>query len=482
MFERIFRLSENNTTARREILAGATTFLTMAYIIVVQPMVLTGQLTGKPTGMDFGAVTTATCLAAFIATTIMALYARYPIAQAPGMGENFFFVLNLLPAAAGMIAVQVAAGKMAADSTTPWQIGLGVVFYSGIIFLLLSTLGVREKIMDALSPSLRNGVAAGIGLFIALLGLKMSGLIIAHGDSMTLNPAILSPDLIVFFCGLTITAALHARRVPGSIFIGIVVATLLALALRYGLPHCGDRIANAAIVKESALMTKFHVTGELTSAPPSIAPTLFKMDLVNSLSLPMIPYILIFLFMVLFDTLGTLVGIAEQAGFIKDDKLPRAKEALTSDAIGAATGAALGTSTVTSFIESAAGVEQGGRTGLTSLTTAVLMLAALFFAPIISMVGSYSPITSPALVIVGAMMLANVAKIDWKNYSECIPAFLVVVGVPMTGSIADGLALGFIFHPAIKLLAGQGREVKFIGYLMAAILLAYLIFVRMQLK
>lgn len=479
MLDRIFRLSENNTTVRTELLAGLTTFLTMAYIIVMQPMVLSGRLSGIDTEMNFGAVTAATCIAAALASAIMGLYGRYPIAQAPGMGENFFFVLGMLPAAALMIAEQVKAGKIVAGSTTPWQVGLGVVFYSGIIFLLLSMFGVREKIMNAISPSMRNGIAVGIGLFIVLLGMESATVLLKSSDTgWKLNTHFASPDLIVFFFGLLITAALHARRVRGSIIIGVFATTVLAAGLKYGLPYLGHWAADSAIVQNSMLMKQFALASGLIAAPPSIQPTLWKLDLVSPLSWTMAPFILIFLFMVLFDTIGTLVGVAEQASLIRDDRLPRARQALMSDAIGTVAGAALGTSTVTSFIESAAGVEQGGRTGLTAVCTAMLFLLALFFSPIIDMIGSYRVITAPALIVVGAMMMRNVTKIDWDNYAECLPAFLAIAGIPLCYSIADGLALSFIAYPFVKLLSGQGRDVKWLSYAMAAVLVTYFIAVR----
>ncbi len=481
MFDRFFRLSENKTSVRTELLAGLTTFLTMAYIIVVQPTVLSGRMFDIQTGMDFGAVTTATCIAAALASGIMGLYGRYPIAQAPGMGENFFFVLTMLPAAAAMIAAEVKTGLVPAGSTTPWQVGLGVIFYSGLLFLLLSMLGVRGKLMEAISPSMRNGIAIGIGLFIVLIGMDSTGLLLKdRGTGWTLNPRFASPDIIVFFFGLLVTAALHARRIRGSIVWGIVAATLFSVALKLGLPYLGEGVMASPLVKNSMLMTRFTLADRVMAAPPSIAPTLCKLDLVGALAWPMLPFILIFLFMVLFDTLGTLIGVAEQAGLIRDNRLPRARQALMSDALGTVSGAALGTSTVTSFIESAAGVEQGGRTGLTALCAAVLFLLALFFSPIIDMIGSYRPITAPALIIVGSMMMRNVTKIDWDNYAESLPTFLIIAGIPLTFSIADGLALGFIAYPLVKLLAGQGRDVKWLMYVMAVVLVAYFAIVRVQ--
>ena len=479
MLDRLFRLTENRTTVRTELVAGLTTFLTMAYIIVVQPAVLSGAMSGEPTGMDFGAVTTATCLAAALASAIMGLYGRYPIAQAPGMGENFFFVGSMLPAAAVMIAAQVSAGQSVLDATTAWQIGLGVVFYSGVLFLILSMLGVREKLMEAVSPSMRNGIAIGIGLFIALIGLRSANLVRIK-DGLEINPEFASPDLVVFFFGLIVTAGLHALRVRGSIIWGILAATAFAVGLKFGLPLLGESVTASPLVKNSMLVNQFAVAAHVVARPPSVAPTLLKMDLVGALSWPMLPFILIFLFMVLFDTLGTLIGVAEQAGLIKDNRLPRARQALMSDALGTVAGAALGTSTVTSFIESAAGVEQGGRTGLTAVCAAVFFLLALFFSPIIDMIGSYPSITAPALIVVGSMMMRNVTKVDWDNYAECMPTFLIIIGIPMTYSIADGLALGFIAYPIIKLLAGQGRDVKWLMYAMAVVLVAYFMIVRVQ--
>ncbi len=476
MLDKFFKLSEHNTTIRTELLAGLTTFLTMAYIIFVQPAVLSGEMFGFSTGMDFGSVTTATCLAAALATLIMGLYARYPIAQAPGMGENFFFVFSVIPAAAVAFAVQIDAGE-----TSAWQVALGVVFLAGVLFLLLTLFGVREMLLEAISPSMRNGIAIGIGLFIAFIGLQNTGLVLKDpGTAVKLNPKFASPDLIVFFFGLLVTAGLHARRVRGSIIWGILASTVLAVMLRLAMPYLPEVVSQSKLVTESMLMTRFSIAGSLVSAPPSMTPTMLKMDLVHALSWSMAPFILIFLFMDLFDTLGTLIGVSEQAGLVKDNKLPRANRALMSDAVGTVAGAALGTSTVTSFIESAAGVEQGGRTGLTAVTTGLLFIAALLFYPIIEMVGSYPPITAPALVVVGSMMMRNVMKIDWSNYAESMPTFLIIIGIPMTYSIADGLALGFIAYPIIKLTAGQGREVKWLMYVMAIVLVAYFLLIRME--
>src|SRR5215470_478219 len=378
MIERIFKLTENGTNVRVEVLAGFTTFLTMAYIIVVQPAVLSGKMFGMDTGLDFGAVTTATCISAAVATAIMALYARYPIAQAPGMGENFFFVFSTVPAAT------------AAGFANGWEVALGVVFVSGVLFLILSLIGLRELIFNSISTSLKNGIAAGIGLFIAFIGLQQAGVIVKDpSTAVTMNSHFASPDLIIFFVGVLTTAILHARRVRGSILWGIIVATALACLLKIILPHMPAAISAMRDVSESMLATRFEFAKGIVAPPPSLGPTFLKMDTVHALTPAMLPFVFVFLFMLTFDAIGTLIGVCEQAGFMRDNKLPRAKQAMVSDAIGTVAGAALGTSTVTSFIESAAGVEAGGRTGLTGLIVAALFLVALFFSPLIAMIGGY---------------------------------------------------------------------------------------------
>ena len=467
MLERLFCLSENQTNARTEVLAGVTTFLTMAYIIFVQPAVLSGAMFNKATGMDFGAITTATCLSAALATAIMALYARYPIAQAPGMGENFFFVFSAIPAAA------------AAGFANAWEVALGAVFISGVLFLILSLVGLREMIFNAVSPSLKNAIAAGIGLFIAFIGLQNAGLILKDpGTAVKMNAHFASPDLLIFFAGLLLTAVLHARKVRGSILWGIAGATILAVVFKLALTCLPRLTAAYPVAAKSMLVERFSFATGIVAAPPSLAPTFLRMDLAHALTPKMLPFIFVFLFMLVFDAIGTLIGVCEQAGFIQDNKLPRAKQAMLSDAVGTVAGAALGTSTVTSFVESAAGVEQGGRTGLTGLVVAALFLLALFFSPLIAMVGSYPPITAPALVMVGAMMIQNVAKIEWRDYSESVPAFLTMIGIPLSYSIADGLALGIISYPIIKLFSGKGQEVGWLTYALAVVLVAYFVFVR----
>jgi AGZA family xanthine/uracil permease-like MFS transporter len=442
LLERFFHLSNRGTSVRTEVLAGVTTFLTMAYIIFVQPAVLSTDLVGKPTGLDFGAVLVATCIGSALASILMGLVADYPIALAPGMGENFFFVT-------------VVMGLAALGVPDPWQTALGMVFLSGVVFLLLTLLRVREAVIDAISPSMRNGIAVGIGLFIAFIGLRNGGLIVPKpGTLLGLNTHLASADVGVFALGLVVSSVLLVRRVRGSLLWGILAAAGLALVLGrihyggiLGLPHVGR-------------------------------PAWFALDLPRAVQPSLVPFVIVFLFMGLFDTVGTLVGVAEQAGLMENDRLPRANRALLVDATGITAGACLGTSTITCFIESAAGVSAGGRTGLTAIVTGILFLLALLFGPLVRMVGAYPPLTAPALVLVGTMMIQNARKIAWDDPSEAIPVFLTIVGIPLSYSIADGLALGFASYPVVKLLGGRGREVGWLAYVMGALLIAYFLFVR----
>ena len=448
MLARFFKFRENNTTLRTEIGAGLTTFLTMAYIVFLQPAILSGKLFGMETGMDFGAVMTATCLAAALATALMGLLANYPIAQAPGMGENFFFVFTVIPAAGAAIAAHGWKGVEA------WQVALGVVFISGVLFVLINLLRVRQILIDAVSPSLKNGIAVGIGLFIAFIGLKNAGIVVnSSGTLVTLTEDLTSANVLVFGVGIAVTFFFLIRNIRGSFIWGIIAALGVALILG---------------------KTRY---GGIVDPPPSLSPTLFKMDIIHTVLSPDLwALIIIFLFMDIFDTLGTLIGVAEQAGFIKNNRLPRAGKAMVSDAVGTVAGAVMGTSTVTSFIESSAGVAQGGRTGFTSLVTAGFFLLTLFFSPLVKTVAEYSPITAPALVTVGALMCRNVVKIDWKDYSEYIPAFLVLLGIRIRNSIADGIAWGFISYPFLKVIAGRGKECHWLIYLLGGLFVLRYIF------
>ena len=433
------------TTAKTEVIAGITTFLTMAYILFVQPAVLSTDFTGKPTGLDFGAVLFATCIVSGVASIVMGLWAKYPIALAPGMGENFFFVSVIMSLAAAGVA-------------EPWRVALGIVFISGVLFLILSIAGVREAVLDSISPSMRNAIAAGIGLFVAFIGLRNGGLIVPHpGTLVTLNPSLMSADVAVFAVGLIAAAVLHIRGVRGAILIGIIAAAAAA-----------------------AVLGKIHYTGVL-GFPQVTTPAAFRFDLANALNPRLLPFVAVFLFMNVFDTIGSVVGVTQQAGLIRDGKLPRAERVLVVDAAGTVLGAALGTSTIVAYIESAAGVSAGGRTGLTAIVAGCLFFVALLFSPLIGMIGNYLPITAPALIIVGAMMMSNASRIEWDDASESVPAFLTLVGIPLTYSIADGLALGFISYPILKLLTGRGRQIGKMSYAIAALLVFYFVFIRASL-
>jgi adenine/guanine/hypoxanthine permease len=445
VLDRYFRLSARGTDVRTELLAGLTTFLTMAYIVFVQPAVLSTDFAGHPTGLDLGAVLVATCIGSALASILMGMVADYPIALAPGMGENFFFVT-------------VVMGVTALGIPDAWQTALGMVFLSGLAFILLTLVRLREAVIDAISPAMRNGIAVGIGLFIAFIGLKNGGIIVDKpGTLVGLAGSLASADVAVFGLGLVVSSVLAARRVRGAMLWGILAAAGLALAL--------GKIGFHGIVG----LPTVHVRA------------LFAMDVGRALQPALVPYIVVFLFMGLFDTVGTLVGVAEQAGLMQDNRLPRANRALLVDATGITAGACLGTSTITCYIESAAGVAAGGRTGLTAVAAGVLFLLAMCFGPLVEMIGRYLPITAPALVLVGGMMMQNARKIDWGEPSEAVPVFLTVVGIPLSYSIADGLALGFVSYPVVKLLAGRGREVHWLAYVMGALLVVYFLAVRSRL-
>ena len=435
MLEKLFRLQESGTTVKREIVAGCTTFMTLSYIIFVQPAVLSAA------GMDPGAVMAATCITSAFAMVLMALLANYPIALAPGMGHNFYFTFTVC------LTLGVS-----------WQNALGAVFVAGVLFILLFFIGLREKVMTILPVSLRNAIPAGIGLLIALVGLEWAGLIVDHPATHVTLGNLKSPPALLSLFGVIVIAILFALKVRGAILIGILASTVVGLITG---------------------MVKFQ---GVVSAPPSIAPTFLKLEIPNIFVRPeMIAIIFIFIFLDLFDTVGTLVGVGEQGGFMVDGKLPKARQALLSDAVATSTGALLGTSTVTSYIESASGISAGGRTGLTNIVTAILMLLALFFRPLIQMVGAgypigentfLYPIVAPALIIVGSLMLKNVVSIDWDDATESIPAFLTLLLMPLTISITEGIAFGFISYSLLKLVTGQGKQVHWLIYLFAVLFVA----------
>jgi len=417
-----FGFTEHGTDLRTELAAGLATFLTMSYIIFVQPAVLGAA------GMDKGAVFTATCLASALACIIMGLYANYPIAQAPLMGENFFFAYTVV----------LSMGYS-------WEKALALVFISGLAFLALTLTKLREKLVDAVPENMKYAIAAGIGLFVTLIGFKEAGLIVACPSTLVRLGAITSAPVLVAMAGLVSMAALAAKNIKGAVLAGIFVSAVLAYA--------------AGLSKYAGFV----------SLPPSMAPTLFKLDLSGLMTPDALAVVLIFLFMSLFDTLGTLLGVGVQAGLMKNGRLERVSKALLSDAVATTAGALMGTSTVSSYIESSTGVAQGGRTGLTAVTVGVLFLLSLFFSPLVGSVNSavqladgsfIHPVTAPALILVGALMMSAVKRIDWEDLGAAIPAFITLVLIPFTFNIADGIAFGFMAYVLIKALSGRSRDIS----------------------
>lgn len=443
--EKIFELSKRNTSVKIEFIAGVTTFMTMSYIIFVQPVVLSHA------GIDFGAGLIATCVGSAIGSVIMALLANYPIALAPGMGENFFFAYTVV-------------GSMGLS----WQSALAIVFLSGVLFSILSVVKLREAVIDAMPGCLKNSIATGIGLFITLIGLIQSGIIkinpVSHLPQLG---EIHRPEVLLSIFGLLLTSILLARGVRGSILIGILFSTMVAIIL--GIVKFEGKIISLPEVKESAFL---------------------KLDFSNFFDISFLVAVLVFLYMVLFDTVGTLIGVGQAAGLVgKDGKLPRAERALLSDALGTTFGALLGTSTVTAYIESASGVAVGGRTGLTSIFVAFFFLISLLFFPLVKLIGGgveiapgyvLYPITAPALIIVGSMMVRPVVNINWDDYTEAIPAFITMLGIPLTYSIADGIALGFTSYAIVKLFSGRFRDINWIIILLTLIFLARYIFIALK--
>ncbi|MDQ7053520.1 MAG: NCS2 family permease [candidate division KSB1 bacterium] len=456
LIETTFRFQELQTDFKTEIMAGVTTFMTMAYILFVQPAVLSAC------GMDAGAVFVATCVSSALATILMGVMANYPIAQAPAMGHNFFFAFAAVP----MIARSLPEHAV----VEPWQVALGAVLISGLIFFILSYTRTLDGLIQAIPASLKNGIAVGIGLLIALVGLQWAGLVVdAPGTLMRLGNLHSPPVLLALF-GLVLTASLLALRVRGAILIAILVTAVVGLPFGF---------------------TKYQ---GVISLPPSVAPTFFKLDLLGAIDIGLVSVIFTFFILDFFDTVGTLIGVSEQAGFIKDGKLPRAKEALRADAAGTVMGAFMGTSTITSYIESAAGISAGGRTGFANVVTGILLLLSLLFSPLIKMIGSplpYTmvmadgarlelqlyPVVAPALIIVGSFMMSAVTRIRWNDPTEALPAFLTIVMMPFSGfSITEGIAFGFISYALVKTLAGRHREVHWLIYACALLFVARYVF------
>jgi adenine/guanine/hypoxanthine permease len=422
LLERVFHLTENKTTVRRELLAGLTTFMTMAYVVVVNPRILAEG------GMPVEGVLFATCISAALATLVMGLWANYPIALAPGMSLNAYFTYSIV----------IGRG-------VPWQTALGVVFLSGLLFLLLTMTNVREHIVNGIPDCLKHGTAAGIGLFIAFVGLRNAKIIVANPATFVAFGKTSDPQVLLAAAGLILIAILMIRKVGSAILLGIAAIALAGIPL--GLAHW---------------------PGQLFSWPHPSG-TFLKLDLRSATRLGLGELIFVFFFVDLFDNVGTLVGVCEQGGFLRDGKLPRASRALLADAFGTIVGALTGTSTVTSYIESAAGVAAGARTGLGNLVIAGLFFVAMFCAPLVAAIPTYA--TAPALILVGALMCGSIAKVRWDDFSEAFPAFLTLVATPLTFSIATGLSLGLLSFTCLKIGAGRYRDISPLIWVLSAIFL-----------
>jgi adenine/guanine/hypoxanthine permease len=427
LLERIFQLSTNQTTVRRELLAGLTTFMTMAYIVVVNPQIL------SQAGMPVDGVLFATCISAAIATLVMGLWANYPIALAPGMSLNAYFTYSIV----------LGRG-------IPWQTVLGVVLLSGIVFLVLTLTKVREQIVNGIPDCLKHGTAAGIGLFIAFIGFRNAGIIVANGATFVSLGKTSDPRVILAAVGVLLIAVLMARRVDSAILIGIVAITILGIPV--GVSHWPAHYFSW----------------------PHPGGTFLKLDVRSAAKLGLGELIFIFFFVDLFDNVGTLVAVCEEGGFLRDGNLPRASRALLSDAVGTIVGALTGTSTVTSYIESAAGVAAGAKTGMGNLVIAALFIGAVFCAPIVGAIPAYA--TAPALILVGALMCGSVAKVSWSDLTESVPAFLTLIATPLTFSIATGLSLGLLSFTFLKLLTGKHKDISPLIWVLSALFLLRYVF------
>jgi len=443
--ERLFHIKESGSSLKTELLGGLTTFFTLSYIFFFQPILLSSC------GMDFGSVLFASCVASALATFIMAFYTNYPIALAPGLGLNVFFATT--------VCGTVAMGGL----NYSWQAGLGAVFIAGFTFIILSFWGLREQIMSLLPDSLKNAIAVGIGLLITMVGLQWSGLIVDKPGTLIGLGDIHSTPVLLSLFGLIFTSTLLARKVRGAILIGIIVTTIAGIPFKI-----------------------FSYNGIL-SAPPSAQQTFFKLDILKVFSSPdFFTVIFLFLLIDMFDTIGTLVGLGQQAGFMREGKLPEARKALLSDAVGTVAGSLLGTSTVTSYVESSAGIAEGAKTGFASIITGVMMLLTLFFYPFIEMVGggyevsegvTLHPSIAPVLIIIGSLMVKNIKNINWDDTTEALPSFLTLIIMPMTFVITEGIAFGMISYTLLKLLAKRGREVHSIFYIFTILFILRYIFI-----
>ena len=420
MIERYFRLAENHTTVRQEMLGGLTTFLTMAYIVVVNPQIL------AQAGMPVEGVVFATCLSAAVATLVMGLFANYPIALAPGMSLNAYFTYSVC-----------------LNMHVPWRTALGVVFLSGVLFLLLTVTRVREQIVNGMPDCLKHSTATGIGFFIAFVGLRNAKLVVANAATFVGLGSFADKEVQTACFGIVLTLFLMARKVNGAILIGIVGTALLGM-LR-GISQWPSAIFSL----------------------PHPSSTFLQLDLRGAIHLGFLEILFAFLFVDLFDNVGTLVGVCEQGGFIKDGKIPRVGRALVADATGTIFGAVAGTSTVTSYIESVAGIAAGARTGLSNIVVAALFLGAMFFSPLATAIPGYA--TAPALILVGALMTQSIAHIAWADFSEAVPAFIVMLATPLTFSIATGISLGLISYTVVKIAAGKARQINLLVWILTVL-------------
>ena len=428
LVERYFRLKEQGTDLRTEILAGVTTFLSMVYITVVNPAILSDA------GMDFGAVFVATCLAAAAGTLIMGLWANYPIAQAPGMGQNAFFTYGVV----------LGLGYT-------WEAALAAVLVSGVLFVILSLLPVREWLINAIPKNLKLGISAGIGLFLGFIALKNAGVVDANSATFVALGDLHNPPAFICLAAFALIAALTARGITGAVIIGMLVATLIGL------------------------ISGVSEYQGVVSTPPSMAPVFFKFDLLAVLDISMVTVILTMLLVDVFDTAGTLVGVANRADLLdKDGKLPRLNKALLADSSATVIGGLAGTSSTTSYIESAAGVESGGRTGLVAVTVACLFLVCLFFAPLAQTIPPFA--TAAALLFVACIMARSLADLDWEDLTESAPAVICALAMPLSFSIADGIGLGFVTYVAVKLMSGRASECPLAAYVVALIFLGKFLF------
>ncbi|EJO7209481.1 NCS2 family permease [Staphylococcus pseudintermedius] len=441
--KKYFRFDENQTSYRREILGGLTTFLSMAYILAVNPQILSlAGVEGVPDAlkMDQGAVFVATALAAFVGCLFMGLIAKYPIALAPGMGLNAFFAFTVV----------LTMG-------IPWQTGLTGVFFSGLIFSILTVTGLRETIINAIPFEMKMAVSAGIGLFITFVGLQGSGIIKNEEATLVTLGKITDPGVLLAVFGIIITVVLYAKKIPGAIFIGMVATSIVGLLTQQIAPP------NAIIGKVPSIAPTFGAAFESLQDPSQLFTIQFLI------------VILTFLFIDFFDTAGTIVAVASQAGMMKDNKLPRAGRALFSDSLATMVGAVFGTTTTTSYIESTSGVAVGARTGFASIVTGVCFLLALFFNPLMAVVTP--AVTTPALVVVGVLMASNLVEISWKRFEVAVPAFITIIMMPLSYSIATGIACGFIFYPITMVLTKRHKEVHPIMYGLMVIFILYFAFV-----